>query len=184
MQKKVLLITSFFFVFVILIGGGVFLYYRMSSTPTSLYPMDTVTDSTLPTASLTPSPSPYQLSATVSAILGTDAPKAPAITDIVITDAADATVVAPSQSKTQLPATTSTIKIAVWLNPESTAERVALKLTYIADDSVLGPATATVKTVNQRKLATFSMTKPTNGWPNGPYTLQVVLLRVKHKRLS
>lgn len=158
MTKKIIAIVSLFII-IILVVGGVYFYTQRRASLTSNPDL-----ASTPTPSENPDASPILV----------DAPKDP-ITSIIVTDSDSPTTVTLAANKTALPVDTEMINVVLILDPASPASAAVLTMTYIADESTLGPVTADIKTIGGRKMAGFVITKPTTDWPNGPYTFTAVL---------
>lgn len=189
MSSKTILTITLFTLLVIGVAGVALFYTRRTNVPTDRTVEMSENELTEQQIFVAPDPSPepspqLPLTATASAILDGNDITQSRIADIVITDSDQPTTVTPSESKKQLPASTEAIRVVVWLHQLSTANQAVLKMTYIADDSALGPVSAPVKIVNGKKMAGFVLTKPTNGWPDGPYSLLVTLSTGETKEVT
>jgi len=174
MSKKPLAIIALLIILIAVLTGA-FLYTKN----VSLVPPATLPAETMDPASLV---SPIQ-----QTMLASSPPpetRKHSITAIIVTDSASPTTVTAADSKAILPASTSQILVVVELDSATTATSAVLKMTYLADDSVLGPVSSSIKVVNGRKTAAFGLNKPPAGWPTGPYTLLVVLPTDQSKELT
>lgn len=183
MSKKILAIIALFILTGVILGG----IYLYTKTRQNQADAPQATSESVETTVLAQSPTPVasESASPLSAMNATNPATAPnPILDIIVTDTGTPTAVTAADSKKTLPAATDVIKVIVHLDAKTTATTAVLKMTYIADDSVLGPASAPIKTVNGKKMAAFGMKKPPAGWPNGPYSLFVALPTGESKELT
>lgn len=111
-----------------------------------------------------------QASAIPVVVPSTD-PTSLSLTDTVITTVPGPDV-SPLQHQTSF-VPQDQIYITVKLSSERVGTELSAKLTYTADQSRLGPVSATVKEKDSAAYAMFELVPPPSGWPKGEYVLSI-----------
>lgn len=65
------------------------------------------------------------------------------------------------------------IYITIKLPSEKVGSQVTAEMTYMVDQSKLGPVTSSVKTKDDLTYAMFELVPPPSGWPKGEYAVSI-----------